>query len=67
MLDFTGISINNKTTQINKIAGLQITKALLGHQSIKNTDHYAHLNPDIYASHMKQHPYMNFDLEDYHE
>lgn len=49
-------------TQINKIAGLQITKCLLGHQSIHNTDHYAHLNPDIYALHMKNHPYMNFDL-----
>jgi site-specific recombinase XerD len=54
-------------THINKIAGLQITKALLGHQAIKNTDHYAHLNPDIYAHHMKKHPFMNFDLEDNHE
>jgi len=49
-------------TQINKLAGLQVTKCLLGHQSIQNTDHYAHLNPDIYAVHMKNHPYMNFDL-----
>ena len=50
-------------TQINKVAGLQITQCLLGHQSIKHTDHYAHLNPDIYAVHMKNHPYMTFDLE----
>ena len=49
-------------TQINKIAGLQITQFLLGHQSIQHTDHYAHLNPDIYAVHMKNHPYMAFDL-----
>jgi len=49
-------------TQINKVAGLQITKCLLGHQRIQNTDHYAHLNPDIYAVHMKNHPYMTFDL-----
>lgn len=49
-------------TQINKIAGLQITQFLLGHQSMKNTNHYAHLNPDIYAVHMKNHPYMTFDL-----
>lgn len=49
-------------TQINKIAGLQITQFLLGHQSIQHTDHYAHLNPDVYAVHMKNHPYMTFDL-----
>ena len=49
-------------TQINKIAGLQITQCILGHQSIKNTNHYAHLNPDIYAVHMKHHPYMTFNL-----
>ncbi|MDW7680627.1 MAG: tyrosine-type recombinase/integrase [bacterium] len=49
-------------TQINKVAGLQITQFVLGHQSIANTDHYAHLNPDIYAVHMKKHPYMTFDL-----
>jgi len=49
-------------TQINKIAGLQITQFLLGHQSIQNTNHYAHLNPDIYAVHMKNHPYMKFGL-----
>jgi len=49
-------------TQINQIAGLQITKCLLGHQRIQNTDHYAHLNPEIYAEHMRKHPYMTFDL-----
>ncbi len=49
-------------TQLNKIAGLQITQFVLGHQSIKNTNHYAHLNPDVYAVHMKNHPYMTFDL-----
>ncbi|MBN2009739.1 tyrosine-type recombinase/integrase [candidate division KSB1 bacterium] len=49
-------------TQINQVAGLQITQFLLGHQRMANTDHYAHLNPDSYAEHMKQHPYMTFDL-----
>ena len=49
-------------TQINQVAGLQITQCLLGHQRIQNTEHYAHLNPDIYAEHMKKHPYMTFDL-----
>ena len=50
-------------TQINKVAGLQITQFVLGHQRIQNTDHYAHLNPDIYAVHMKTNPYMTFDLQ----
>ena len=49
-------------TQINQVAGLQITQCLLGHQSIANTNHYAHLNPNIYAEHMRKHPYMTFDL-----
>jgi site-specific recombinase XerD len=49
-------------TQINQVAGLQITQCLLGHQRMANTAHYAHLNPDIYALHMKKHPYMTFDL-----
>jgi site-specific recombinase XerD len=50
-------------TQINQVAGLQITQSLLGHQRIQNTEHYAHLNPDVYAEHMGKHPYMTFDLE----
>lgn len=49
-------------TQLNKVAGLQITKFVLGHQRIQNTHQYAHLNPDIYAVHMKNHPYMKFNL-----
>ncbi len=49
-------------TQINQVAGLQITQFMLGHQRIQNTDHYAHLNPDIYAVHLKNHPYMTFEL-----
>jgi integrase/recombinase XerC len=49
-------------TQMNKVAGLQITQCLLGHLSMKHTAHYAHLNPDIYAVFMKNHPYMSFDL-----
>jgi integrase/recombinase XerD len=49
-------------TQINQVAGLQITQWLLGHQRMANTDHYAHLNPDIYAVHMQKLPYMTFNL-----
>ena len=56
------LGLRTAATQINKVAGLQSTQCLLGHQSIQNTAHYAHLNPDIYAVHMKNHPYMKLDL-----
>jgi site-specific recombinase XerD len=49
-------------THLNQVAGIQITQFVLGHQRKQNTDQYAHLNPDIYASHMKNHPYMKMDL-----
>jgi integrase/recombinase XerC len=49
-------------THLNQIAGLQITQFVLGHQSQHHTHQYAHLNPDIYAQHMKNHPYMKLDL-----
>jgi site-specific recombinase XerD len=49
-------------THLNQIAGLQITQFVLGHQSLHNTDKYAHLNPDIYAGHMRNHPYMKLEL-----
>jgi len=49
-------------TQLNQVAGLQITQFVLGHQRIQSTDTYTHLNPAIYAEHMKNHPYMKFNL-----
>jgi len=49
-------------TQLNQLAGLQITQFVLGHQSQYHTHQYAQLNPDIYAVHMRNHPYMKFDL-----
>jgi len=49
-------------THLNQVAGLEITQFVLGHQSQHNTHQYAHLNPDIYAQHMKNHPYMKLDL-----
>ena len=48
-------------THLNQVAGVQITQFVLGHQRRYNTQQYAHLNPDIYATHMKNHPYMNMD------
>jgi site-specific recombinase XerD len=49
-------------TYLNQIAGLEITQFVLGHLTQQNTRQYAHLNPNIYAQHMKQHPYMKLDL-----
>ena len=49
-------------THLNQVAGLEITQFVLGHQRQHNTHQYAHLNPDIYAEHMKNHPYMKLDL-----
>jgi len=49
-------------THLNQIAGLEITQFVLGHLTQQNTHQYAHLNPDIYAEHMRNHPYMKFDL-----
>jgi site-specific recombinase XerD len=49
-------------THLTQAAGIQITQFVLGHQRRHNTEQYAHLNPDIYAAHMKNHPYMNMDL-----
>jgi len=45
-------------TQLNQIAGLDITQQVLGHGNRTSTKHYTHLNPDQYAVYMKQHPYM---------
>ena len=49
-------------THLNQVAGLEITQFVLGHLTQQNTHQYAHLNPDIYAEHMKNHPYMKLNL-----
>lgn len=51
-------------TWLNKTAGTTITQFVLGHARRANTYLYAHLNPDIYATYMKQHPYMNLTFGD---
>ncbi len=45
-------------TQLNKVAGIEITQQVLGHNRRANTLKYAHLNPDQYAAYMKKHPFM---------
>jgi integrase/recombinase XerC len=45
-------------TQLNKVAGIEITQQVLGHNRRANTLKYAHLNPDQFAVYMKKHPFM---------
>lgn len=51
-------------TQLNRIAGLDVTKQVLGHRRRETTQRYVHLNPDVYAEYMKRHPYMNLNLKE---
>ncbi len=44
-------------TQINQTAGVDITRALLGHRSRRTTERYVHLDGSLYARHMGRHPY----------
>ena len=50
-------------TQLNKVAGIEITQQVLGHNRRANTLKYAHLNPDQYAVYMKKHPFMRKELQ----
>ncbi len=45
-------------TQLNKVAGIEITQQVLGHNRRANTLKYAHLNPDQFVVYMKKHPLM---------
>ncbi|MCP4354157.1 MAG: tyrosine-type recombinase/integrase, partial [Proteobacteria bacterium] len=47
-------------TMLAKVAGLNITQYILGHNVMSNTETYVHLNPDLFAVHMKNHPYMKY-------
>ncbi len=51
-------------TWLNKTAGTSITQFVLGHARRANTHLYAHLNPDVYATYMQRHPYMNIPCGD---
>ena len=49
-------------THLNRVAGIEITQHILGHNHRANTLKYAHLNPDQYALYMKQHPYIRKEV-----
>lgn len=51
-------------TWLNNTAGTSITQFVLGHARRANTYLYAHLNPDVYATYMQRHPYMNITFGD---
>lgn len=44
-------------TQFNRLAGIDLTQALLGHRSRKSTGVYVHLNSNRFADYMKAHLY----------
>jgi len=52
---------HSAATELNDIAGFDITRELLGHRNIQNTRKYIHLSPTSYGDYMKRHPYF------YHE
>jgi len=51
-------------THINRIAGLDVAKQVLGHRRRESTKRYVHLNPDVYAEYMGRHPFMSFNVKE---
>ncbi len=49
-------------TFLNSVSEICVTKEVLGHKRMKNTERYVHLNPDIYVEYMKRHPYMKVEV-----
>jgi len=62
---YSRIFRHTAATQLNRIAGLDVTKQILGHRRRESTQRYVHLNPDIYAEYMRRHPYMNLNSKEY--
>ncbi len=48
---------HSAATQLNEIAGFEVTKEMLGHKNPKNTQKYIHLTPSVYGQYMKRHPF----------
>jgi site-specific recombinase XerD len=61
---YSRIFRHTAATQLNKIAGIDVTKYVLGHRRRESTKRYVHLNPDVYAEYMKRHPFMNLNVKD---
>jgi integrase/recombinase XerD len=48
---------HSAATELNDIAGFDITREILGHRNVQNTRKYIHLSPTAYGTYMKKHPY----------
>jgi site-specific recombinase XerD len=46
---YSRIFRHTAATQLNQVAGLEVTKYVLGHRRRESTKRYVHLNPDVYA------------------
>ena len=60
---YSRIFRHTAATELNKIAGLDVTKHVLGHRRRESTKRYVHLNPDVYAEYMRRHPFMDGDVK----
>jgi len=50
---------HSAATELNNIAGFDITREVLGHRNVQNTRKYIHLSPTSYGAYMKRHPYFS--------
>ncbi len=50
---------HSAATELNNIAGFEITREMLGHRNVQNTRKYIHLSPTSYGAYMKRHPYFS--------
>ena len=53
---------HSAATELNDIAGFDITREMLGHRNEQNTRKYIHLSPTSYGSYMKRHPYFEKEI-----
>jgi site-specific recombinase XerD len=61
---YSRIFRHTAATHLNQVAGLEVTKHVLGHRRSDSTKRYVHLNPDVYAEYMRRHPFMKFNLKE---
>lgn len=61
---YSRIFRHTAATQMNQVAGIEVTKQLMGHRRRESTKRYVHLNPDVYTEYMRRHPFMRFNLKE---
>ena len=60
---YSRIFRHTAATELNKVAGLDVTKQILGHRRRESTKRYVHLNSDVYVEYMRRHPFMGVDFK----